>query len=306
MARIKKGDTVIVIAGENKGTQGTVQRVDAKTQRVVVTGVNIVKKAQRPVRAGRGQTQTGIIEFEAPIHISNVMLVDPKSSEPTRIGHTVDANGAKRRGRAERRLRHQTPKFKVPSRALESRRESIRMANLKKRYREEIVPALMRDFGFKNVMQAPRIQKVIVNIGAGDALENAKTLDGAVADLRLITGQQPVITKARKDIANFKLRAGRSIGVKVTLRGERMWSFLDVLANLALPRIRDFRGISPDAFDGRGNYTLGLREQIMFPQIQYDKIDKLRGMEITIVTTARTDEEGRRLLQLIGMPFRSN
>lgn len=180
------------------------------------------------------------------------------------------------------------------------------MANLKKRYREEIVPALMRDFGYKNVMQAPRIQKVIVNIGAGDALENAKTLDGAVADLRLITGQQPVITKARKDIANFKLRAGRSIGVKVTLRGERMWSFLDVLANLALPRIRDFRGISPDAFDGRGNYTLGLREQIMFPQIQYDKIDKLRGMEITIVTTARTDEEGRRLLHLIGMPFRSN
>lgn len=180
------------------------------------------------------------------------------------------------------------------------------MANLKKRYREEIVPALMRDFGYKNVMQAPRIQKVIVNIGAGDALENAKTLDGAVADLRLISGQQPVITKARKDIANFKLRAGRSIGVKVTLRGERMWSFLDVLANLALPRIRDFRGISPDAFDGRGNYTLGLREQIMFPQIQYDKIDKLRGMEITIVTTARTDEEGRRLLHLIGMPFRSN
>ncbi len=180
------------------------------------------------------------------------------------------------------------------------------MADLKTRYREEIVPALMRDFGYKNVMQVPRIQKVVVNVGAGDALDNAKTLDGAVADLRLITGQQPVITKARKDIANFKLRAGRSIGVKVTLRGERMWSFLEVLTNLALPRIRDFRGISPDAFDGRGNYTLGLREQIMFPQIQYDKIDKLRGMEITIVTTARNDDEGRRLLQLIGMPFRSN
>ena len=180
------------------------------------------------------------------------------------------------------------------------------MAGLKNRYRQDIVPALMKEFDYRNVMQVPRIQKVIVNIGAGDALDNAKTLDGAVADLRLITGQQPVITKARKDIANFKLRAGRSIGVKVTLRGERMWSFLDVLANLALPRIRDFRGISPDAFDGRGNYTLGLREQIMFPQIQYDKIDKLRGMEITIVTTARTDEEGRRLLQLIGMPFRSN
>lgn len=180
------------------------------------------------------------------------------------------------------------------------------MANLKVRYKQEIVPTLMKDFNYRNVMQAPRIQKVVVNIGAGDALENAKTLDGAVADLRLITGQQPIITKARKDIANFKLRSGRSIGVKVTLRGDRMWNFLDVLANLALPRIRDFRGISPDAFDGRGNYTLGLREQIMFPQVQYDKIDKLRGMEITIVTTARTDEEGRRLLQIIGMPFRSN
>ena len=180
------------------------------------------------------------------------------------------------------------------------------MADLKLRYRREVVPTLIRDFGYRNVMQAPRIRKVVVNIGAGDALDNAKTLDGAVADLRLITGQQPVITKARKDIANFKLRAGRSIGVKVTLRGERMWAFLDVLTNLALPRIRDFRGISPDAFDGRGNYTLGLREQIMFPQIQYDKIDKLRGMEITIVTTARSDAEGRRLLQLIGMPFRSN
>jgi len=180
------------------------------------------------------------------------------------------------------------------------------MVDLKTQYREEIVPTLMKDFSYKNVMQVPRIQKVIVNIGAGDALDNAKTLDGAVSDLRQITGQQPVITKARKDIANFKLRAGRSIGVKVTLRGAKMWAFLQVLTNLALPRIRDFRGISPDAFDGRGNYTLGLREHIMFPQIQYDKIDKLRGMEITIVTTARTDEEGRRLLQLIGMPFRSN
>jgi len=180
------------------------------------------------------------------------------------------------------------------------------MAGLKNRYRQDIVPALMKEFDYRNVMQVPRIQKVIVNIGAGDALDNAKTLDGAVADLRLITGQQPVITKARKDIANFKLRAGRSIGVKVTLRGGKMWSFLEVLTNLALPRIRDFRGISPDAFDGRGNYTLGLREQIMFPHIQYDKIDKLRGMEITIVTTARSDAEGRRLLQLIGMPFRSN
>lgn len=180
------------------------------------------------------------------------------------------------------------------------------MADLKNRYRQDVVPALIKDFNYHNVMQVPRLQKIVLNIGAGDALENAKTLDGAVADLRLITGQQPVITKSRKDIANFKLRAGRAIGVKVTLRGGRMWAFMDVLVNLALPRIRDFRGISPDSFDGRGNYTLGLREQIMFPQIQYDKIDKLRGMEISIITTAKTDAEGRRLLQLLGMPFRSN
>jgi large subunit ribosomal protein L5 len=178
--------------------------------------------------------------------------------------------------------------------------------DLKAQYRHDVVPTLMKDFSYRNVMQAPRVQKVVINIGAGDALENAKTLDGAVADLRLITGQQPVITKSRKDIAAFKLRAGRPIGVRVTLRGDRMWNFLSVLINLALPRIRDFRGISADSFDGRGNYTLGLREQIMFPQIQYDKIDKLRGMEITIVTTAKSDAEGRRLLQLLGMPFRSN
>ena len=172
------------------------------------------------------------------------------------------------------------------------------------RYHEQAVPALMQDFKFENVMQVPRIEKIVINIGAGDAVDNAKTLDGAVSDLRQITGQQPVITKARKSIATFKLREGRAIGVKVTLRGQRMWALLDRLVNLALPRIRDFRGVSPDTFDGRGNYTIGLREQLMFPEIQYDKIDKVRGMEITIVTTAKNDEEGRRLLKLLGMPFR--
>lgn len=175
---------------------------------------------------------------------------------------------------------------------------------IQERYREQVVPALMQEFQFENIMQVPRIEKIVVNIGAGDAVDNPKTLDGAVTDLRTITGQQPVITKARKSIATFKLREGRAIGVKVTLRGERMWSLLDRLVNLALPRIRDFRGVSPDTFDGRGNYTIGLREQLMFPEIQYDKIDKVRGMEITIVTTAKNDEEGRRLLKLLGMPFR--
>jgi len=175
---------------------------------------------------------------------------------------------------------------------------------LLKRYREEIVPVLMQEFKYGNVMQAPRIEKIVVNIGVGEALDNPKSLDGAVEDLRIITGQQPVITKARKSIANFKLREGRAIGVKVTLRGERMWALLDRLINVALPRTRDFRGVSPDTFDGRGNYTIGLREQLIFAEIQYDKIDKVRGMEISVVTSAQTDEEGRRLLKLLGMPFR--
>ncbi len=175
---------------------------------------------------------------------------------------------------------------------------------LKDRYTEEVAPALTKSLKLSNNMQVPRVKKVVVNIGLGEALDNAKALDAAVNDLTLIAGQHPVITKARKSIANFKLREGRSIGVKVTLRGERMWSFLDRLMNIALPRVRDFRGISPNAFDGRGNYTLGLREQLVFPEIEYDKIDRLRGLEITIITSARNDDEGRQLLQMLGMPFR--
>jgi large subunit ribosomal protein L5 len=175
---------------------------------------------------------------------------------------------------------------------------------LKERYQSEIVPALKDNLNIENIMEVPRVQKVVVNIGVGEALDNAKALDAAVEDLTKIVGQKPVVTQARKSIANFKLREGRSIGVKVTLRGERMWSFLDRMMNVALPRERDFRGISPDSFDGRGNYTLGFREQLVFPEIDFDKIDKIRGLEVSIVTTARTDEEGRELLKLLGMPFR--
>lgn len=178
------------------------------------------------------------------------------------------------------------------------------MIALKTRYQKEVVPALMKAFQYRNVMEVPRIRKVVVNIGLGEALDNPKALEAAMNDLMLITGQKPVMTKARKSIANFKLREGRIIGVKVTLRGDRMWAFLDRLMNIALPRVRDFRGVSPDAFDGRGNYTLGLRDQLVFPEIEYDKIDKLRGMEVSIVTTARTDDQARLLLQLLGMPFR--
>ncbi len=178
------------------------------------------------------------------------------------------------------------------------------MNRLKEQYQKEYVPALMKALSLKNRMEVPGIEKVVVNIGLGEALDNPKALDAAVSDLSLISGQKPVITKARKSIANFKLREGRAIGSKVTLRGERMWAFLDRLMNIVLPRVRDFRGVLPDSFDGRGNYTLGLREQLIFPEIDYDRIDKIRGMEITIVTTAPTDEQAAVLLELLGMPFR--
>jgi large subunit ribosomal protein L5 len=177
------------------------------------------------------------------------------------------------------------------------------MQRLHKLYREQVRPALMRQFGYRNVMEVPRLRKIVVNVGVGEALENAKALDHAVQDIATITGQRPVVTRARQSIASFKLREGRSIGVKVTLRGERMWAFLDRLCNVALPRQRDFRGV-PETMDGHGNFTLGLQEQLVFTEVDYDSIDKIRGMEISIVTTARTDEEGRRLLELLGMPFR--
>ena len=177
------------------------------------------------------------------------------------------------------------------------------MPRLKDSYRKEVVPVLMKEFGYRNVMEVPRLEKIVVNVGVGEALQNAKALDHTVQDISIITGQQPIVTRAKKSIAGFKLREGMTVGVKVTLRGKRMYDFLDRLCNVALPRRRDFRGVSPDAFDGRGNYTLGLREQLVWPEIDYDSIDKVRGMEISIVTTAKTDEEGRHLLQLLGMPF---
>ena len=175
--------------------------------------------------------------------------------------------------------------------------------NLKKLYQDEVAPALMQKFGYKSTMQIPRLEKIVVNVGCSDARENAKVLDAVVNDLTTITGQKAVITKAKKSVANFKLREGMPIGAKVTLRGDKMWEFLDRLFNVALPRVRDFRGISADGFDGRGNYALGVKEQLIFPEIEYDKIDKIRGMDIVIVTTAQTDEEARELLKQVGAPF---
>ncbi len=177
---------------------------------------------------------------------------------------------------------------------------------IRQRYRDEVVPAMMNEFAYVNVMQVPRVTKLVVNVGVGEALDNPKALDAVVNDLRIITGQQPVVTHARKSIATYKLREGRAIGAKVTLRGAKMWGLLDRVLNLALPRIRDFRGVSVSHFDGRGNYTLGFREQLVFPEIDLDKIDKVRGFEVSIVTSAKSDEEGRRLLRLLGMPFRED
>ena len=177
------------------------------------------------------------------------------------------------------------------------------MARLREYYKSDVSPALMKKFGYKSVMQIPKIDKIVVNVGCGDARENAKAIDSVVADITAITGQKPIITKAKKSVANFKLRQGMNIGVKVTLRQDKMYEFLDRLFSIALPRVRDFRGINPNSFDGRGNYSLGIKEQLIFPEMEYDKIDKVRGMDIVFVTTAKTDEEARELLTMMGAPF---
>jgi large subunit ribosomal protein L5 len=174
---------------------------------------------------------------------------------------------------------------------------------LKERYREEVIPALVKEFGYENVMQAPRLEKIVLNVGMGEAILNAKALDSAAEDMAAICGQRPVITRAKKSIAAFKVRKGMSIGLTVTVRGDRMYELLDRMVNAALPRIRDFQGVSPYSFDGRGNYSLGIKEQLIFPEVDYDKIDRIRGFQVTVVTTARSDEEGKRLLELLGMPF---
>jgi large subunit ribosomal protein L5 len=192
-----------------------------------------------------------------------------------------------------------------PEAAVTTRRAAAgpELSGLRLRYRDDVVPALIREFGYANPMEVPRLEKVVVNIGLGEAIQNAKAIDAAVGDLATITGQKPIVTRATRSIAQFRLRTGMPVGAKVTLRGQRMYDFLERTMRMALPRIRDFRGVSPRSFDGRGNFSIGLREQLMFPEIDYDKIDRLRGLEISIVTTARTDEEGRRLLALLGMPF---
>ena len=205
--------------------------------------------------------------------------------------------------------RKSAPKKAEPTKAAAQPKRAFQRpehSGLRQRYADEVAPAMQREFAYPNPMQIPRVDKVVVNIGLGEAIQNAKALDAAVGDLSQITGQKPIVTRAKRSIAQFRLRTGMPIGAKVTLRGQRMYDFLERTFNLALPRIRDFRGIPTRSFDGRGNFSLGLREQLVYPEIDYDKIDRLRGLEISIVTTAKTDEEGRKLLQLLGMPFQSS
>ena len=279
-AKVRVGDTVQILAGKDRGARGAVLRVDAGKRKVVVERINLVKKHQKPSTANR---QGGIIEREAPLNLSNVAVIHKAwGSARWTERRCAGARSTTRRSMAESKY--------VP--------------RLLERYRQDVVPSLRGRFGYKNSMQVPRLQKVTLNVGLGEALTNARLLESAVEELAQISGQKAVITKAKKSIANFRLREGQSIGCMVTLRRDRMWEFVDRLINVALPRVRDFRGVSPRAFDGRGNYSLGVQEQTIFPEINLDKIERIRGLSLSITTTASTDEEGHALLRELGMPFR--
>lgn len=293
--KVHKGDTVLVIAGKDKGAKGKVIQAYPATDKVLVEGVNRIKKHTAVSANERGASSGGIVTQEAPIHVSNVAVVD-SDGNPTRVATAPTKSPASAfgfPGRTGRTSDMTSTENKVQPR-------------LKARYRAEIKDALNSEFDYSNVMQIPGVVKVVVNMGVGDAARDAKLINGAVHDLSLITGQKPEIRKARKSIAQFKLREGMPIGARVTLRGDRMWEFLDRLVSVALPRIRDFRGLSGNQFDGNGNYTFGLNEQSMFHEIDVDKIDRPRGMDITVVTTATNNEEGRALLKHLGFPFKEN
>ena len=294
---IKKDDTVRVISGKDRGREGRVVRVLPREGRVMVDGVALAKKHQRSIgtprprqlaaaAAGRDHRCRDVRE-----HLERAGRVLGLRARPPASG--IGSKATARFGSAASARR----------RCHERQDETTTRPRLRVRYRDELVPALKEQLGLINRMQVPRLEKVVVNMGVGEAVKDGRLLDAALEDLATITGQKAVVTKARKSIAGFKLREGMAIGAKVTLRGAYMWEFVDRLVSLALPRIRDFRGLSPTAFDGHGNYTLGVTEQLIFPEIDYDKVVKVTGMDITIVTTATTDDEGRALLAALGFPF---
>ena len=277
----------MVIAGRSKGKIGEVLRVLAAEQRVVVSGVNIIKRHTKPSRAEPG----GIIETEAAIHVSNVALLDPEDRQADQGRLQVPRRRPEGALRARLRRNHRP----LGERAMPAR--------LQEHYTKTVREALTKEFSYKNAFEVPKLDKIVINMGVGEAVNDRKAVDGAVAELTAITGQKPVITKSRKSIATFKLREGMAIGAKVTLRRDRMYEFLDRLINIALPRVRDFRGLNGKSFDGRGNYAMGLKEQLVFPEIDYDKVDQVRGMDIIICTTAKTDAEAKALLRAFDFPF---
>ena len=278
---IKKDDTVIVIAGADKGKTGKVLKVLVEENRAIVEGVHMVSKSTKP---SAKNPQGGIVKQEAPIHISNLSLIDPKSGKATRVA-----------------IKHEG---KNVVRIAKKSGEEMDTAQLKKVYKETIAPALQKQFNYSSAMEIPVLKKIVINQGLGDATQDKKIVDVAINEITAITGQKAVATYSKKDIANFKLRKKMPIGVMVTLRRERMYEFLEKLVRVSLPRIRDFKGIE-SKFDGRGNYTLGITEQIIFPEINIDEIDRIQGMNITFVTTAKTDEEGFALLKAFGLPFKN-
>ena len=274
-SKIRLNDEVIVIAGKNKGKTGKVVKVLTAEHKVIVEGLNLVKRHVKPNPAYG--IEGGIVTKPAPIDVSNVAIYNPSTQKADRVGFRFEDN---------KKVRF------------------FKMAKLHDIYRQEVIKTLTEQFGYKTVMQVPRIEKITLNMGVGEAVADKKVLENAVKDLTAISGQKPLITKVRKSVAGFKIREGYPIGCKVTLRGERMWEFLERLISIAMPRIRDFRGVNAKSFDGRGNYSMGVREQIIFPEIDFDKVDAIRGLDITITTSAKTDDEARALLSAFNFPFR--
>ena len=311
---IRKGDTVVILAGKDAGKRGTVERIvrrpaapsaarsvfrrgsSAGGVSVVVEGLNIAKRHTKPRQTAGTSDRIPKMQQGGIMDIPHAAAAQPGDARL----HVVRQADPDR----PRDARHRPPRPGLPPLRPAAGGQGM-TSRLHERYTAEVVPALQKQFEYANPNEVPRLTKIVVNIGLGEALSNAKALDAALGDLTTITGQKPIVTKAKRSIAQFRVRTGNSIGAKVTLRGDRMWDFMDRLTMLALPRIRDFRGIPSRSFDGRGNYSLGLREQLAFPEIDYDKVDRLRGLEISIVTTAKTDEESKKLLELLGMPFAS-
>ena len=287
--KIHKGDQVIVLSGKDKGKKAEVVRAIPSRDRVIVEGVNVAKRHAKPTRATQ---QGGVIDKFMPVHVSTVGA----RLQELRQG---DAGRLQVRGR-----RREGPRLQEVRVDAVSTTSAPARPRLKERYLTEVRDSLKEGLGLGNVMEVPRLDKIVINMGVGRATQQASLIEGAQRDLETITGQKPIVTRAKQSIAGFKLREGQAIGVKATLRGDRAWEFFDRLLSLAIPRIRDFRGLSPRSFDGHGNYTFGVTEQLIFPEIDYDKIDTTRGMDITIVTTARTNEEGRAFLAAFGFPFR--